>query len=155
MTKSKREIDISKIIMENPHENIVEIYQIHESSPNNHIDMELLDRNLEKYNIEDIRKTMENVKTFLQGIGIMYIDWKSDNIGIDSNGNLKLFDFDASGKINIGEKEWKNVWAIKPPTYYYSYRKSIEAGYILPKDIDNYSFCLGFKPSQIKNTQII
>ena len=146
MTKSKREIEICKIIMENPYENIVKIYKIYEAEENNlndtsYIDMELLERNLENYHIEDIRQKMEEVKTFLQKIGIMYVDWKPDNIGIDCNGNLKLFDFDASWKINIDTKEWE----IKPPTFYYSYRKSIEAGYILPEDIDDYSFKIGFK----------
>lgn len=144
MTSSTKEIKLCKILMDNPCENIVKIYNIYECedkiNETSYIDMELLDINLEKYNIEDIRKKMEEVKTFLQKIGIMYIDWKPDNIGIDCNGNLKLFDFDASGKINIDTNEWE----IKPPTFY-SYRKSIEACYTLPKDIDNYSFKIGFE----------
>ena len=145
MTKSKREIKLCKIIMENPCENVVKIYNIYDAkdTPNetSYIDMELLDRDLLNYGLENIRKKMEEVKTFLQKIGIMYIDWKPDNIGIDCNGNLKLFDFNASGKINIDTKEWE----ITPPTIFYSYRKSIEAGYVLPVDIDNYSFKIGFK----------
>ena len=149
-TVNKKEIKLCKILMENQCENVVKIYDIHEAEENNlndtsYIDMELLDVNLEKYNIEDIQRKMEDVKSSLQRLGIMYIDWKPDNIGIDCNGNLKLFDFDASGKINIDTKEWE----IKPPTFYYSYLKSIEAGYILPEDIDDYSFKIGFKPLKI------
>jgi serine/threonine protein kinase len=36
-------------------------------------------------------------KNHLQTLGIMYIDWKPDNIGIDPDGKYKLFDFDLSG----------------------------------------------------------
>jgi hypothetical protein len=43
---------------------------------------------------------MSNVKDFLQGLGIMYVDWKLDNIGKSLiDGKYKLFDFDASGLV--------------------------------------------------------
>jgi hypothetical protein len=35
---------------------------------------------------------MKNVKDFLQSLGIMYIDWKIDNIGVSNVGAYKLFD---------------------------------------------------------------
>lgn len=139
MTNNKKEIKICKIIMENPHENIVKIYKIYEPENNvketGYIDMELLDTNLEKKDIHKIRKQMKCVKTFLQNLGIMYIDWKIDNMGLDNDGKLKLFDFDASGKINLITKEWE----IKPPLYY-NYTNALSFGIKLPLDIDNFSY---------------
>lgn len=66
--------------------------------------MELLDT--ENIDIEKAKIQMKKVKTFLHGLGIIYMDWKPDNI--DKYGNYKLFDFDASGLVNT--KGWK----IKP-----------------------------------------
>jgi serine/threonine protein kinase len=139
MTTNKKEINICKIIMENPHENIVKIYKIYEPENNfedtSYIDMELLDTNLERINISIIREQMKYVKSFLQNLGIVYIDWKIDNIGIDSNEKLKLFDFDASGKINVITKEWE----IEPPLYY-NYRKALSFGMNIPFEIDDYAY---------------
>ena len=49
---------------------------------------------------------MKEVKKFLQDIGFIYVDWKFDNIGKSKDGNYKLFDFDASGIINLDTNEW-------------------------------------------------
>jgi len=40
---------------------------------------------------------LKEARTFLRNLGIVYLDWKVNNIGIDLDGNIKLFDFDASG----------------------------------------------------------
>ena len=85
-----------------------------------------------------------NIQLHLHKLGIMYIDWKPDNIGIDENGNLKLFDFDLSGLINLDTKEWQ-----EEPQRFYSYSKAIQAGNILPEEIDNYAFDLGFNTVDI------
>jgi serine/threonine protein kinase len=110
--KIKDEIDISqlayneqaiiKILMKNPHPNIVSFYHINKK----YLDMELLDT--ENIDIEKAKIQMKKAKKFLHGLGIIYMDWKPDNIGKDKYGNYKLFDFDASGLINT--KGWK----IKP-----------------------------------------
>jgi len=47
---------------------------------------------------------MKKVKTFLQSLGIIYMDWKIDNVGRGKDGNYKLFDFDGSGIIDINTK---------------------------------------------------
>jgi serine/threonine protein kinase len=78
---------------------------------------------------------MADVKTFLQGLGIMYIDWKPDNIGISANGELKLFDFDVSGLIDTVT----GAWVLKPPKFW-SYNKAVCNGCVAPVDIDNYAF---------------
>jgi len=51
---------------------------------------------------------MQKVKTYMQSNNIAYIDWKPDNIGIDINGEPKLFDFDGCGIYQ------NNKWIIKP-----------------------------------------
>lgn len=140
MTKSMREIEICKILKENTHENIVKIYEVYEAglghSETSYIDMELLDTNLDKFSIQEIQTKMLVVKEYLQNMGIMYIDWKSDNIGVDAEGNLVLFDFDGSGLVDK-----KGEWEYKP-SFFYSYRKAIEAGKTDPREIDGYIFSL-------------
>jgi serine/threonine protein kinase len=115
--------------MENPHKNIVKIYEV----ANDYIKMEMLNIDLAGVNENEIKEKMIGVKNYLQSLGIMYIDWKLDNIGISEDGELKLFDFNASGIIE------PTKWEIKPPEYY-SYRKAIKNGMKTPLAIDNYSF---------------
>jgi serine/threonine protein kinase len=131
ITKNRNELHISNILMKYPHPNIVKIYRVSDY----YVDMELLpylNKNT-NFNKDIIIKTMNNVRKHLHNLGISYIDWKYDNIGLDENGNYKLFDFDVSGIYN------NNVWIIEPP-HYYSYKKAIKNGFIIPTDIDNYSF---------------
>ena len=89
--------------------------------------------------IGEIKRVMSDVKSHLQSLGIMYIDWKLDNIGISSDGELKLFDFDVSGVINNESGEW----IIEPPKYW-SYKNAIKNGMENPVDIDNFLFNLTF-----------
>lgn len=129
MTTNKTEQKICKILMENPHKNIVKIYEV----GNNYIKMEVLNTNLAGINENEIKQKMIGVKNFLQSLGIMYIDWKLDNIGIGEDGELKLFDFDSSGIIE--PTKWENH-----PLEYYSYKQAIRNGINTPLGIDNYAF---------------
>ncbi len=131
ITKNRNELHISNILMKYPHPNIVKIYRVSDD----YVDMELLPYLKNNYNFDKntIIKTMNDVRKHLHNLGIAYIDWKYDNIGLDENGNYKLFDFDVSCIYN------NNEWIIEPP-HYYSYKKAIKNGFIIPTDIDNYSF---------------
>jgi serine/threonine protein kinase len=129
MTTNETEKKLCKIIMENPHKNIVKIYEV----GNDYIKMEILNIDLAGVNESEIKEKMIGVKNHLQSLGIMYIDWKLDNIGISEDGELKLFDFDASGLIE------PTKWEIQPPEYY-SYREAIKNDMKTPIGIDNYIF---------------
>ena len=129
--------------MDNPHPNIVNYYDV----TDDYITMEQLCTEkvdpccvgLEPTSYDDlieIQELMENVKTFLQGLGIMYVDWKFDNMGKSLDGSYKLFDFDASGLIDLLSMEWK----LKPNTIYWSYNEAIKHGCKTPKEIDDWSF---------------
>jgi hypothetical protein len=147
MTNKKRETEISDIIMKNPHENIVTIYKIVEPKDaldeNSYIDMEKLNTDISEYDIKEIKEKMENVKKHLQGLGIMYIDWKPDNIGLGDDGKLKLFDFDLSGLIQKDTKKWVENRAA--PKFFWAYQNALKAGKETPLEIDNYAFNEGFK----------
>lgn len=133
MTQNKAELEIAKILMKHPHDHIVIIYNVGSI----YIDMELLDVDhplLYKGN-PTIKEKMLLAKDHLQQLGIMYIDWKIDNIGLNKNGNSKLFDFDGSGMIDIKN----NLWKIKPPPFW-SYNKALENGIIDPIEIDNFAY---------------
>ena len=133
---------IVKILMVNPHPNIVTYYEISE----NYIDMEQLCTEKSSpslFKVEptsyekliEIQEVMSKVKDFLQDLGIMYIDWKFDNLAKSVDGTYKLFDFDASGLIDLNRQEW-----ILKPQPYWSYNKAIENGCRTPKEIDDWSF---------------
>lgn len=127
----QNEYRIAKLLKENPNrlKNIVEIFRISERF----IDMEILETEI--LIDRSVRLKLRKIKEFLQSLGIMYIDWKMDNFGIDKEGNLKIFDFDCSGLIDIKTNEW----ILKPPTYF-NYKNAINSGMKTPKDIDNYCF---------------
>jgi serine/threonine protein kinase len=131
ISSSKTERVIFNILDEHPHPNIVNVYNITDS----HIDMELLTPcKMISANKIRLYKQMNSVRKHLQSLGIIYIDWKYDNIGIDNKGNYKLFDFDISGLLSNNDN-----WIIKPLEYF-SYDRAIKRGFINPRDIDNYSF---------------
>ena len=130
---------IIKILMEHSHPNIVNYYKLSDD----YITMEQV--NSEKSNplykpmtneeIIEIQQVMVKVKDFLQSLGIMYVDWKYDNLGKSADGTYKLFDFDASGLIDLASKEW-----IFKPQHYWSYNEAIKNGALTPKEIDDWSF---------------
>ena len=99
--------------------------------------MELLNTDMSRENMSSVKNVMMEVKTYLQNLGIIYIDWKLDNIGIGENQQIRLFDFDGSGLIDIETKEW-----IRRPPLYWSYMEAIKNGMKTPSDIDNYAFDL-------------
>jgi len=125
--------------MDNPHPNIVTFYDVNDR----YLDMEELDSpqsNPEYYdNFEEeapiIIKAMMEVKDFLQNLGIMYIDWKYDNIAKGKDGKYKLFDFDASGLVDLHTNKWK----VNPPNYW-SFNNAKQNKCKTPKQIDDWSF---------------
>jgi len=130
---AQNENAIVNILINKPFPNIVNFYAINKD----YVEMEELDISTEKDKTKLI-ETMSNVKDFLQSIGIMYIDWKPDNIGISKDGTYKLFDFDASGVVDLKTNKW-----IVKPLEYWSYRKAIEQGFKIPQQIDDFSFEYG------------
>lgn len=123
------ERDIIEILHETrPHPNIVAFYDIHPT----HVDMELLDT--ENNDKKKAKKQMKKVKDFLQNLGIIYIDWKQDNIGIDEDGNYKLFDFDGSGIIDVKTRKW-----IKEPVHMFAFNEAKEHTQD-PIEMDNWAF---------------
>ena len=126
---SNNEKKLIRILMNYPHPNIVTYYKIHDR----YIDMELLETKKDK---KIIIKIMKNVKSYLQDLGIIYIDWKFDNIGYSKKDRTyKLFDFDVSGLIDTKT----NKWIIKPPNYW-SYDNAIKHKKTDPNEIDDYCF---------------
>ena len=125
------EYKIANILIKNPYPNIVTFYDVNKE----YIVMEELNADTTKFNQKELIETMKKVKDFLQSLGIMYIDWKKDNIGISLDGTYKLFDFDASGLIDLKT----NKWIVKPPKYW-SYNKAVENGCTTPQQIDDFSF---------------
>jgi hypothetical protein len=135
MTDNAGEKEICELLMKHPHKNIIQIYGVGKDS----IDMDLLNTDISRADMSKIKNIMMEVKTYLQNLGIIYIDWKLDNIGIGDDGEFKLFDFDCSGIIYTETNKWK----IEPPKYW-SYNKAVANGMKTPVEIDNYAFDIGF-----------
>ena len=105
------------------------------------------DRHIDIEEVAPIRSTRDEgaivaaaaaAKDHLQSLGIMYIDWKPDNLGKGTDGRYKLFDFDASGIISADNK-----WVIKPNPWW-SYGQALASGLKDPREIDNFAFDIGF-----------
>jgi hypothetical protein len=137
----KMEFTIVKILMEHPHPNIVYYYDINSK----YIDMEQVETHnsnplyinvMTRKELNEIIEVMSKVKDFLQALGIIYIDWKFDNMGKCVDGKYKLFDFDASGLIDLKTQQWK--LQANPITW--SYRHAIQNGAQTPKEMDDWSF---------------
>jgi len=140
-SSSPVEYEIYKILKKHKqHKNIVKIFDITDK----YIDIEKLtplpDEINDKDTLAKVLEAAKAAKTYLQSLGIMYIDWKPDNMGIDKHGTYKLFDFDASGIATLpGCANWK----IKPPKYW-SYRQALAKGLKDPKEVDDFAFERGF-----------
>jgi hypothetical protein len=130
---------IVEVLMNNPNPNIVTFYDVNDR----YLDMEELDTphsnpdfHNNYYNEKSIIiNTMNNVKDFLQKLGIMYIDWKFDNIAKGKDGKYKLFDFDGSGMVDLNT----NKWIVKPRDYW-SFRSAVSKNCETPEEIDDWSF---------------
>jgi hypothetical protein len=139
MTNSLVELEICRRLQSNDkkHKHIVTIYHV----GFDFVDMELLDetydnKKFDKEETDKIIEIMREVKVELQSLGILYIDWKIDNIGFSETDNThKLFDFDCSGIMNLETKEW-----LMNPKRYYAYNMAITAGKERPLEIDDYIF---------------
>jgi hypothetical protein len=83
MTTNINEIELCKLLMKNPHKNIIKIYDI----GTDYVDMELLNISMHGVDMSEIIKIFTEVKEYLQNLGIIYIDWKLDNIGISYDRN--------------------------------------------------------------------
>ena len=101
ITKSKVELKICSILMNHPHKNIVKIFEV----GTDYVIMEYVNTDLTNTSKDEVLLIMKIVKCYLQTLGIMYIDWKPDNTGIGIDNQLKLFDFDVSGLLNINTNE--------------------------------------------------
>jgi serine/threonine protein kinase len=115
--------------MKHPHKNIVKIFDVGD----NYVIMEHVNVDLTSLSKVELKLKMIKLKEYLQNLGIIYIDWKLDNIGIGNDNELKLFDFDASGLINNFN------WVIEAE-HYYAYNHAILDGCNTPIEIDNYCF---------------
>lgn len=91
-TIGKNELRLCRLLKLHPHPNIVAIYDI---GPD-YVDMELLAVNICLEQIKLFLTQLEDVKNLLHSLGIVYLDWKMDNIGMDNKGVVKIFDFDLS-----------------------------------------------------------
>ena len=70
----------------------------------------------------------------------MYIDWKSDNMGIGADGKYKLFDFDLSGITTPHSNKWK----LRPSVLSWTYRQALANGIKDPTEIDDFAFEINF-----------
>jgi serine/threonine protein kinase len=131
MTNSQNEKHIANMLLGHNIKHVVTIYSVTET----YIDMELLDTNMPTL-------PEDSLKDSLQSLGIMYIDWKHDNIGTSSDNVSKLFDFDMSGLVDVNNPD---KWIICPPKYY-AYKNAIDSGAVTPKEIDDMAFYNGLKP---------
>ena len=129
-TGVQNEIQICNVLIKHRLPNVVNIYEV----TSDHIDMELLD--VKSVNYEEARCSMHQAKEQLESVGIMYMDWKLDNVGKNKEGIYKVFDFDISGLIDLkNPTEW-----LVSPLKYYSYKRATEEGAKTPIEIDNYAF---------------
>lgn len=109
MSIDPNELIIAKRLMKSPHPHIVKIYHVGK----NFYDMELVKTSkLSKKDCISQRVGLISAKNHMHRHGIVYIDWKVDNMGRDAKGDIKIFDFDMSGLLS--RRMWffnfKNNW---------------------------------------------
>ena len=133
------EIEIYDFVKSHNHPNICNCYLIdHE---NKTITMEFLKTYLPiPYKAIDI---MRSLKSFLQSNGIVYLDWKPDNIGIDEKGVIKLFDFNSSSF-------FQNQEFIPNDSFIFE-DFITKTPYTTPIECDNWKFEENFVKSMIKD----
>jgi len=143
-TNDEVELAIARKLKRNPHQNIVKIYEVGDG----YYDMEIVKTGISLRACQKYRKDLEKAKTHFHRIGIVYIDWKRDNMGIGADGRIKVFDFDQSGLLrrNIW---YSNAWNKKPSSIGYFLRNAESAGQLTPIRADNWIFEHKFMPSAI------
>ncbi len=131
----KIEYNICWQINQNPHPNIVKFYGINSQR----LDMEILDTPFDIANETDAIKLIENMvcaRNYLLDNGIVYIDWKLDNIGWSTKDQVfKLFDFDLAGLFNPVTNQW-----VDEPEKLFAYKSAVECNIFDPIGIDSFSF---------------
>jgi len=134
-TTDEVELAIARKLKRNPHPNIVKIYEVGDG----YYDMELLKTPVSLRTCREHRRELERAKRHFHRIGVVYIDWKRDNIGTSADGRLKVFDFDASGLLR--RNVWySNNWNKKPAMRGYLLRAAENAGQLTPIRADNWIF---------------
>jgi serine/threonine protein kinase len=89
---------------------------------------------------------LNKTRRYLQNNGIAYIDWKLDNIGLNSDGEIVLYDFDSSGIFRPPNliKNIKGEWINTPAnSYNYKYATTIFSKYSCenyPQNLDTFLF---------------
>ena len=106
----KREYEIVSHLIKHPYQekckNIVTILDLTPEA----IVMEKLDTN--KKPDDRFQSDMDAAVEYLNSIGIVYIDWKHDNIGFSHIDNCwKLFDFNVSGLVDLAKPL---QWIVEP-----------------------------------------
>lgn len=105
-SRDENELTICRLLKENPHENIVNIYDVY----GNYIDMELL--LYQHPTTQQLQSVISKALDHLHKLNIVYIDIKNDNIGYSSDTNTyKIFDFDMSGIVSEHDC---TKWYLKP-----------------------------------------
>ena len=137
MGYSSNEHAIGALIQKTPHPNIVKVYSVTDK----YMDIEEVKPISSDWDYDEAAflSAMKKAKDHLQSLGIMYIDWKPDNAGLGSDGQYKLYDFDASGVATSNFKKW----VVSPPDYYWSYSQALANGLKAPKEIDDFAFHIG------------
>lgn len=120
------------------HPHIVKIYEVNDE----YYDMELVRTGLSRVPEKD-RECMRQLKKDLHSLGIAYLDWKIDNFGLDENGTLKMFDFNACGLFEVKGSccGRKSVWTRPPDFDGYLLRRAREQGHKkTPTECDDWIF---------------
>jgi serine/threonine protein kinase len=119
-TGSYIELEIAKIIKNNPHPNLVKVYKV--SKQDMYIDYQLLDTdyNVKKKDMSSYINHIRKGVKHLHKLNIVYVDFKydfGDNIGYDKDTDTyRIYDFDASGIVTNSHKIWKKHY--EPPMNY-------------------------------------
>lgn len=109
-TTSPAELAIARRIRDNPHHSIVTVYDVAGTC----VYMEHLDTDAARELDPTVLLTSiyGSTAAHLRALGVVYVDWKPDNIGISQDTGLpKLFDFNMSGVVDPKDP---TKWELEP-----------------------------------------